>query len=106
MSICIISNQPFVPGKTFQLLFEKARSGFYALFRIHELIFFGILEGYGIQMKVVLRYEGILGPWDLGILLCSPLFSSSNCEVWEGERFRTQKKLREIRFPPRLPRRV
>jgi hypothetical protein len=47
MGICIISNQPFVPGKTFQLLFERARFGFYALFRIHELILFGILEGYG-----------------------------------------------------------
>jgi len=77
--------------------FSCARFGFYALFRIHELIFSGILEGYGIQMKVVL----ILGSWDLGILLCNPLFSSSNCEVWEGERFRTQENLREIRFQPR-----
>lgn len=43
--------------------FSCARFGFYALFRIHELIFSGILEGYGIQMKVVL----ILGSWDLAL---------------------------------------
>jgi hypothetical protein len=88
MSICIVSNQPFVPGKIFQLLFEKAGSRVYALFRIHELIFLEYWKDMGF-MKVVFRYEDILGFWDLAL---QSIVLKSDYDVGEGERFRTEKK--------------